>query len=104
MSHPTTPILPDGKKVRRTKTGKRGGGLAALLKCKSRRNPIVELYQQLDIKGAGEIKPEQMLVISEKIEKTLEAGAQQAQEMTAALARLRSTTAQEGRDFIPLGF
>jgi hypothetical protein len=104
MSHPTTPILMDREKDRRPRTRKKGGGLAALLSCKSRRNPIVELYQRLHLEEAGSLKPEQMIVVSENIEKTIQAGARQEQEMTAALARLRIASPQEGRDFVPLGF
>lgn len=83
---------------------KKGGGFAALLSCKNRRNPVVELYQNLHTASAGDLKPEEMIVISTKVEKTIEAGERQAQEMSAALNRLAITSPQEGRDFVPLGF
>ena len=104
MFQPITPILLDGEEDRRPQTKKKGGGLAALLSCKNRRNPIVELYQRLHLEEAGNLKPEQMIVVSEEIEKTIQAGARQQQEVTAALARLRIASPREGRDFVPLGF
>ena len=83
---------------------RKGGGLAALVKCTNRRNPVVALYEELHLEQAAELKPDEMIGISDRIGKVLESGERQAQEMEAALGRLRMTAPQEGRDFVPLGF
>ena len=83
---------------------KKGGGFAALLSCKSRRNPTVEFYQELHGQELGELDPYQLIGISSDIDKALEAGHRQLEQMIAAHARLRRTVPQEGMAFVPLGF
>jgi len=83
---------------------KQEGGLAALLRCKSRRNPAIELYLRLHDRDANELDPEGLISTSEDIQKALETGYRQLEEMVAAHARLAQTAPHEGMDFIPLGF
>ena len=83
---------------------KKGGGFAALLSCKSRRNPTVEFYLELHGQELGELDPYQLIGISSDIDKALEAGHRQLEQMIAAHARLRRTVPQEGMAFVPLGF
>ena len=83
---------------------KKGGGFAALLSCKSRRNPTVEFYLELHGQELGELDPYQLISISSDIDKALEAGHRQFEQMIAAHARLRRTVPQEGMAFVPLGF
>ena len=83
---------------------KKGGGFAALLACKSRRNPTVEFYLELHGQELGELDPYQLISLSGDIDKALEAGQRQFEQMIAAHARLRRTVPQEGITFIPLGF
>ena len=83
---------------------KKGGGFAALLSCKSRRNPTVEFYLELHGQELGELDPYQLIGISSDSDKALEAGHRQLEQMIAAHARLRRTVPQEGMAFVPLGF
>ena len=87
-----------------SRKSKKGGGFAALLSCKSRRNPTVEFYLELHGQELGELDPYQLIGISSDIDKALEAGQRQFEQMIAAHARLRRTVPQEEMAFIPLGF
>lgn len=83
---------------------KKGGGFAALVACRSRRNPTVERYIQLHAEDAGDLDPDRLVVLAAAIDKALESGQRQYDELVAAHARLLRTAAREGRDFVPLGF
>jgi len=83
---------------------KKGGGFAALLSCKSRRNPAVEFYLELHERELGELDPYQLIGISDDIDKVLETGQRQFQQMVAAHVRLCRTVPQEGTFFVPEGF
>ena len=83
---------------------KKGGGFAALLSCKNRRNPTVEFYIKLHGQEAGDLDPYQLIGLSEGIDKALETGRRQFEQMIAFHARLCRSTPQEGMDFVPLGF
>ena len=89
---------------RRPSNSKKGGGLAALLNCKSRRNPAVELYIQLHEKDVNELDPDSLIACSDEIEKALEAGVKQHQSLGAAFGRLVRASPKEGTDFVPIGF
>jgi hypothetical protein len=92
-----------GAKGNRRKS-KKGGGFAALLTVKNRRNPTVELYLQLHVRQVDTLNPLQLIGLSEEIDKVLDAGQRQLEQVIAAHARLCRTTPQEGTDFVPVGF
>jgi len=104
MSQPINDFSQDGGNCRRSSSRKKGGGFAALLCCKNRRNPTVEFYLQLHGQDAGDLDPYQLIGLSENIDKALESGQRQLEQVIAAHARLCRTTPQEGVDFVPLGF
>ena len=68
---------------------KKGGGFAALLSCKSRRNPTVEFYLELHGQELGELDPYQLISISSDIDKALEAGHRQFARLEQVQIRLR---------------
>jgi hypothetical protein len=90
---------------RKVKNSKKGGGFAALLSCKSHRNPAIEFYLQLHGETAVDnLDPHQLISLSSDIDKVLNAGQQQLAQAVAAHARLCHATPQEGLDFVPVGF
>jgi hypothetical protein len=83
---------------------KKGGGFTALLACKNRRNPTVEFYLGLHGQDVSNLDPYQLIGLSESIDKMLESGRRQFDQVLVAHARLSRTAPQEGKDFVPLGF
>lgn len=81
-----------------------GGGFAALLACRNRRNPTMAFYLRMHDLDAKQLDPLQLIGLSSDIDRVLEAGQRQLEQVIAAHARFCRTTPQEGTDFIPLGF
>jgi hypothetical protein len=104
MSQPINYFFRDGGSCRRSSSRKKGGGFAALLSCKNRRNPVVEFYLQLHVQEVDNLDPHQLIGLSQDIDKVLDAGRRQLEQVVAAHARLCRTTPQEGMDFVPQGF
>jgi hypothetical protein len=88
---------------RRSSSRKKGGGLAALLSCKSRRNPAVELYLEMHAQNVNALDPTGMIALADDIDSTLAAGIKQNQQVVVALARLVRAAPKEGM-FVPAGF
>ena len=88
---------------RRSSSRKKGGGLAALLSCKSRRNPAVELYLEMHAQNVNALDPAGMIALADDIDSTLAAGIKQNQQVLAALARLVRAAPKDGT-FVPRGF
>ena len=103
MSQPIKVISQDGCNRRRPSRRKKGGGLAALLSCKSRRNPAVELYLEMHAQNVNALDPTGMIALADEIDSTLAAGIKQNQQVLAALARLVRAAPKEGT-FVPEGF
>jgi hypothetical protein len=87
----------------RSSSRKKGGGLAALLSCKSRRNPAVELYLGMHAQNVNALDPAGMIALADDIDSTLAAGIKQNQQVFAALTRLVRAAPMEGL-FVPAGF
>jgi hypothetical protein len=88
---------------RHSHTNRKGGGLAALLGCKSRRNPAVELYLEMHAQNVNALNPAGMIALADEIDSTLAAGIKQQQQVLAGLARLARAAPKEGT-FVPIGF
>src|SRR5271157_2458767 len=104
MSQPIRYLSQDGGNGRRSRSRKKGGGLTALLSCKSRRNPAVELYIKMHATDVNELDPSSLIALSDGIDKALEAGMKQHQHVGAAMGRLVRASPKEGVDFVPIGF
>jgi hypothetical protein len=90
-------------KGRSSRSRKKGGGLAALLSCNSRRNPAVELYLEMHAQNVNALDPARMIALADDIDSTMAAGIKQNQQVLAALARLVRASPKEGV-FVPVGF
>lgn len=89
---------------RRSSTrNRKGGGLAALRNCRSRRNPAVELYLAMHARNVNALDPTGMIALADKIDATLEEGVKQQQQVLAGLARLARSAPKESK-FVPIGF
>lgn len=89
---------------RKNQKNKKGGGFAALCSCKSRRNPMIELFLGLNTEDLNNLEPAQLIGFSDDIEKVIEEGRRQLSQVVAAHTRLTNTTAKDGTAFVPLGF
>ncbi len=90
-----------GQKKRKNK---KEGGFNALCSCKSRRNPMIELFLGINTEDLNNLDPAQLIGFSGDVEKVIEEGRQQLSQVVAAHTRLTSTTGKDGKAFIPLGF
>jgi hypothetical protein len=90
-------------KGRGSHSRKKGGGLAALLSCKSRRNPAVDLYLEMHAQNVNALDPAGMIAFADDIDSTMAVGIKQNQQVLAALARLVRAAPKEGI-FVPEGF
>jgi hypothetical protein len=89
---------------RKNRKDKNGGGFAGLCSCKSRRNPMIELFLSLNTEDLNNLDPAQLIGFSGDVEKVIEEGRRQLNQVVAAHTRLTNTTAKDGKAFIPLGF
>jgi hypothetical protein len=96
MSQPIKYFSQNGGNCRRSRSRKKGGGQAALLSCKSRRNPAVELYLEMHAQNVNALDPAGMIALADEIDSTLAAGIKQNQQVLAALARLARATQRRG--------
>ncbi len=88
----------------KTRKNKKGGGFAALCSCQSRRNPMVELFLSLNTEDLNNLDPTQLIGFSDDVEKVIEEGRRQLNQVVAAHTRLTNTVAKDGTSFVPLGF
>lgn len=75
--------------------------LAYLMSCPGRRNPAIELYQQL--KDSQALSPEELLTLDARLNKVIEEGQSHASRCESALKRLQRALPQPA-PVVPLGF